>query len=62
MEYSSDVQARRTNGRRRAGLLYGLARSVILAIHPPTAERCPTCMAPMCPGCRRCDPSCPIMV
>jgi len=30
-------------------------------VHPPTAERCPTCVGPMCPSCCRCDPSCPIM-
>ena len=38
-----------------------VCRECNIAVHPPTAERCPTCMAPMCPGCRRCDPSCPIM-
>jgi len=32
-----------------------------VAIHPPTAERCPTCGAPMCTTCQRCDPYCPIM-
>jgi len=32
-----------------------------VAIHPPTAERCPTCGAPMCTICQRCDPCCPIM-
>jgi DNA primase len=32
-----------------------------IPVHPPTADRCPTCGAPMCPGCMRCDPSCPIM-
>lgn len=32
-----------------------------IPVHPPTAERCPTCLGPMCPSCGRCDPSCPIM-
>lgn len=39
-----------------------VCRECNIAVHPPTVERCPTCGAPMCPGCRRCDPSCPIMV
>jgi hypothetical protein len=28
-------------------------------IHPPTAERCPTCRVPMCLVCKVCDPICP---
>lgn len=30
-------------------------------LYPPTAERCSECGAPMCPHCRQCDPSCPVM-
>jgi hypothetical protein len=32
-----------------------------LPVHPPTAQRCPTCLAPMCSEYKVCDPDCPIL-